>query len=210
MSKVKDKILESAKRLFIEKGYDAISLRAIAEEAGTTIGNLTYHYPQKEDLIAALQKDSQANFIAGLEGIPEQPEDIVRHICFLAKRSQEAHVENSFYFKNMIELCSNYDTVRKNILIFREKIYHVYLECFDRLRGGNIMRMDIPMKNYNTLAYAIVVLVTVWTQNASPYYDHNLPHTSLSEAILDLISPYFTPSGREMLRHVSESDQLYC
>lgn len=210
MSKAKDKILESAKRLFMEKGHDAISLRAIAEAAGTTIGNLTYHYPQKEDLIVAIQKDSQANFIAGLEGIPERPEDIVRHICFLAKRAQEAHVENSFYFRNMIELCGNYGTVRENILIFREKIYHVYLECFDRLRNSNIMRMDIPIKNYNNLAYAIVVLVTVWTQNASPYYDHNLPHTSLSEAILDLIYPCLTSSGRDILRHVSESDQLYC
>lgn len=205
MSKVKDKILESAKRLFIEKGYDAISLRAIAEQAGTTIGNLTYHYPQKEDLIAAIQKDSQENFIAELQDIPEQPEAIVRYICFLAKRTQEAHVENSFYFKNMIELCGKYVTVRENILIFREKIYHVYLECFDRLRRSNIMRMDIPIKNYNNLAYVIVVLVTVWTQNASPYYDHNLPHTSLSEAILDLIHPCLTSSGREMLRHVGES-----
>lgn len=204
MAKLKDKILESAKQLFIEKGYDAISLRAIAEKAGTTIGNLTYHYPQKEDLIAAIQKDSQANFIAGLEDIPTQPEQIVRHICFLAKRSQEAHAENAFYFRNMIELCSNYGTVRENIVVFREKIYRVYLECFDRLRSNNAMRTDISIKSYTNLAYTLVVLVTVWTQNASPYYDHNLPHTSLSETILDLIFPYLTPLGCEMLRHGSQ------
>lgn len=206
MSKLKDKILESAKRLFTEKGYDAISLRVIAEEAGTTIGNLTYHYPQKEDLIAAIQKDSQTNFIAGLEDIPQQPEDIVRHLCLLAKRGQKAHAQNSFYFKNMIELCSNYGTVRENIVLFREKIYHVYLECFDRLRSSNVLRTDIPIKSYNNLAYTIVVLVTVWTQNASPYYDHNLPHSSLSEAILDLIYPYLTPWGSEILRRVSQAD----
>lgn len=210
MSKLKDKILESAKKKFTEKGYDAISLRAIAEEAGTTIGNLTYHYPQKEDLIAAIQKDSQANFIAGLESVPDQPDDVMRYICFLAKKTQEAHAENSFYFKNIIELCNNYGTVRENLLIFREKMYHVYLECFDRLRSRDIMRTDISIKSYNNLAYTIVVLVTVWTQNASPYYDHNLPHTTLSEAILDLIFPYLTPSGREILRHVTQADSLYC
>lgn len=205
MAKLKDRIRETAKRLFAERGYDAISLRAVAEEAGTTIGNLTYHYPQKEDLIAAIQKDSQSNFIAGLEDIPSQPRDVLRHICRMAERSQAVHNENTFYFKNMIELCGNYASIRENTVLFREKIYNAYLECFDKLRGSGYMRMDIPIKNYSNLAYALVVLISVWTQNASPYYDSNLPHSSLTESILNLIFPYFSPSGIELMQQINNS-----
>lgn len=204
MAKLKDRIRETAKRLFAEKGSDAVSLRAVAEEAGTTIGNLTYHYPQKEDLVAAIQKDSQSNFIAGLENIPDQPQDVLLHIRRMAERSQEVHDENVFYFKNMIELCGHFSSIRENTVLFREKIYNAYLECFDKLRGSGNMRMDIPIKNYSNLAYAIVVLVSVWTQNASPYYDNNLPHSSLTESILNLIYPYFSPSGIELVQQIKD------
>ena len=46
----KQRICETAVRLFNEQGYEAVSLRQIATEAGTTIGNLTYHFTHKEDL----------------------------------------------------------------------------------------------------------------------------------------------------------------
>jgi Transcriptional regulator len=202
MVKLKDKIRETAKRLFTEKGYDAVSLRAVAEEAGTTIGNLTYHYRQKEDLIAAIQKDSQANFIIGLEGIPDQPRDVLRHLCLMAERTQAGHAENPFYFRNIIEMCANFPSIRENTVSFRKKIYNAYLECFDKLRGGGVMRTDIPVTNYNNLAYMMVILATLWTQNASPHDDDNLPHSSLAESILALVYPYLTPEGVALLREV--------
>lgn len=57
----KDRILQTAALLFTEKGYAAVSMRDVANELGISVGNLTYHYPKKDDLVqevAALHQES--------------------------------------------------------------------------------------------------------------------------------------------------------
>ena len=44
-------ILETAMRLFQERGYDKTTMRAIAAEAGVSVGNAYYYYKGKEFLI---------------------------------------------------------------------------------------------------------------------------------------------------------------
>src|SRR3954447_7727665 len=50
----KQLILETAQRLFDEQGYDATSLRQIAEAVGMTKAAVYYHYPAKENLLLEL------------------------------------------------------------------------------------------------------------------------------------------------------------
>ena len=46
-------ILETALRLFRERGYEETTMRAIAEEAGVAVGNAYYYFRSKEHLIQA-------------------------------------------------------------------------------------------------------------------------------------------------------------
>ena len=50
-------ILDSARRLFNERGVSDVSMRAIAADANISVGNLTYHFPRKRDLVSALMAD---------------------------------------------------------------------------------------------------------------------------------------------------------
>lgn len=50
----RSRIQEIALRLFIEQGYEATSLREIAEELGVTKAALYYHFKTKEDIVASL------------------------------------------------------------------------------------------------------------------------------------------------------------
>lgn len=50
----KERILDVALELFIEKGYEGTSLREIAEELGVTKAALYYHYASKDDILMAL------------------------------------------------------------------------------------------------------------------------------------------------------------
>jgi len=52
--KTKDKIIETARLLFNEKGTRHVSTNHIAEGAGISPGNLYYHFRNKEDIIRAL------------------------------------------------------------------------------------------------------------------------------------------------------------
>ncbi|MFJ3998860.1 TetR/AcrR family transcriptional regulator [Streptomyces parvus] len=44
-------ILETALRLFAERGYDRTTMRAIAQEAGVSVGNAYYYFSSKEHLV---------------------------------------------------------------------------------------------------------------------------------------------------------------
>lgn len=47
-------LMETARRLFGERGYADVSIEEIASEAGVTRGALYHHFKSKEDLFAAL------------------------------------------------------------------------------------------------------------------------------------------------------------
>lgn len=50
----KDRILDTAERLFGERGFDATSLRAITSEAGVNLAAVHYHFGSKDSLIEAV------------------------------------------------------------------------------------------------------------------------------------------------------------
>lgn len=53
MSDIRFQLLETAARLFAERGYEAVSMRDIAKLVGVTQANLYYHFRDKADLIEA-------------------------------------------------------------------------------------------------------------------------------------------------------------
>lgn len=76
----KQVILETATRLFAEHGYDATSLRQIADAVGTTKAALYYHFPAKEDLLVALTRpvlDGLSELVTRLRAAPGSDAEIV-------------------------------------------------------------------------------------------------------------------------------------
>jgi AcrR family transcriptional regulator len=62
--KTKDKILETARDLFNQKGTRSVTTNHIAEAVGISPGNLYYHFRNKEDIIRAIFEQLTAH---GLE-----------------------------------------------------------------------------------------------------------------------------------------------
>lgn len=63
----REKIPVVALRLFAEKGYEATSMRAIAEQLGITKPALYYHFESKEAIVRELLRDLQAEVAALVE-----------------------------------------------------------------------------------------------------------------------------------------------
>ena len=55
--KTKTEIIKKATQLIWEKGYSEASIKTIAKELNMSTGNLTYHYPTKEHILAVLVDD---------------------------------------------------------------------------------------------------------------------------------------------------------
>jgi AcrR family transcriptional regulator len=52
----RDAVLDAARRLFTERGFDGTSMRDIAAEVGVTNAALYYHFPSKDAMLAALSQ----------------------------------------------------------------------------------------------------------------------------------------------------------
>ena len=66
----RDRIFKAARRLFDEKGIEAVSLRVVAKRVGITPMAIYRHFEDKEDLIDALVLDSLAEWSARVEALP--------------------------------------------------------------------------------------------------------------------------------------------
>ncbi|HZU52912.1 MAG TPA: TetR family transcriptional regulator [Holophagaceae bacterium] len=55
----RDRILQAALKLFQEKGFDATTMRDIAQAAGMSLGSTYYHFDSKEALVMAFYEESQ-------------------------------------------------------------------------------------------------------------------------------------------------------
>ena len=56
LNATKKEIILTATRMFLERGFTDTSVKLISDELGISTGNLTFHYPTKEHLLAVLVK----------------------------------------------------------------------------------------------------------------------------------------------------------
>lgn len=65
--RTREVIVETALRLFRERGYEATTMRAIAAEAGVSVGNAYYYFASKEILVQAYYDRAQTEHEAACE-----------------------------------------------------------------------------------------------------------------------------------------------
>lgn len=79
-----EQILRAALRVLVEEGSRAFTLRRIAAECGMKVGNLSYYFPRKEELVQELLEAILAGYteLASemLQGTSDQPEERLRRI----------------------------------------------------------------------------------------------------------------------------------
>lgn len=62
-------ILETAMELFLERGYEETTMRAIAERAGVALGSAYYYFRSKEQLIQAFYSRTHQEHVAQAEHV---------------------------------------------------------------------------------------------------------------------------------------------
>lgn len=72
----RQKILDSALKLFAKKGYDAVSTMEIVNDAGITKPTMYYYFGSKEGLLEDILRCHYERFLKDLEKAASLPEDI--------------------------------------------------------------------------------------------------------------------------------------
>lgn len=97
-------ILETALRLFQERGYDKTTMRAIAQEAGVSVGNAYYYFAGKEHLIQGFYDRIGAEHQVAIRPVLEREKDLEARIAGVLKAwldvAEPYHEFAAQFFKN--------------------------------------------------------------------------------------------------------------
>jgi AcrR family transcriptional regulator len=66
---LREEILDAARQLFIQHGYESTSIRAIAEKVGASPGILYHYFEDKQDIMALLVRETFAKLSRRVEAI---------------------------------------------------------------------------------------------------------------------------------------------
>ncbi len=73
-------IIEAALALFTERGYEAATMRAIAQRAGVSTGNAYYYFSSKEELIQEFYSRNHAAHLAASRGVLAAETDLAARL----------------------------------------------------------------------------------------------------------------------------------
>ena len=85
----KAKILEAALELFRERGYEAATMRAIAERAGVSLGNAYYYFGSKEHLIQAFYDRTHIEHVAAVGTKLDELKDFKSRLLWVMRKKLE-------------------------------------------------------------------------------------------------------------------------
>lgn len=104
---IKDKILDTSRQLFNEKGYHNVSMREIAHSLNISVGNLTYHFNKKEDILkelmknaAPLSKQKKVTSLIDLNQYIYEMLDSIRQYLFFFVSDELSDIDLSFSYAN--------------------------------------------------------------------------------------------------------------
>jgi AcrR family transcriptional regulator len=144
MSSARERLLESAKILFSQKGYYATSVEDIVESAGFSKGTFYFYFKSKEELFKSLVEEMHLNIVKRLEVFLERDlplEDaLIEHAkVFLEDIYQNRHIAQIFLF----QLVGTNEEFRK---LYYTKIAHLR-ELLTKMVDRAIQRGEINYKN---------------------------------------------------------------
>ncbi len=130
----REMILQQARELFMERGYNNVSMRDVAEAAGIRVGNLTYHFPRKELLVEALFEARESSIVTPEAlNTPAELVSYLRHLLAVQRNT-------SFYFDSYIQLSQTSERLRQFQCSRMERLRELFLSSLRRLAD----RGDIP------------------------------------------------------------------
>ena len=114
-------IIQTATRLFLEKGYSETTPKLICEELDISTGNLTYYFPTKEHLLAELVEMLCTFQGKLLQSAVEEGETSILAVCLelatMAAMSEESEIARDFFISaysspKCLEIIRQNDTER--------------------------------------------------------------------------------------------------
>jgi len=161
--KTKQYILETAMRLFFEKGLENVNIEDVVKEVGVTRGAFYHYFKSREELIASVMYKSFECDNPYLLADKQEGLNALEKLRFAAKLSLRSRLDISDSMRAQMKKLANDPVVFKNELIFQVNVMATYIEklLIEGNKDGS-MNVVFPKQASQTIAF----LVASWL---SPY-----------------------------------------
>ena len=160
MLSTKHRILQNSEKLFFEHGIANVRLQQIADITGISVGNLAYHFKNKETIVEAVY-----------ENLMEDVSDIlVNKNTFKGLQKFDSKFSNlyqfmrnkKFYFINFWEIKRNYPDVNEKIRRVNNKILlKLRKQITDNVKNG-VFKKETYKGAHNLLAGSLLLSINTW------------------------------------------------
>ncbi len=99
-------ITEAALALFRERGYEAATMRAIAQRAGVSTGNAYYYFSSKEELIQEFYARNHADHLAASRTVLAAETDLAARLAGTVRALVSPHSFAATFYKHAAEPAS--------------------------------------------------------------------------------------------------------
>lgn len=194
MKSTKQNILESALKLFNQNGFVNVRLQHIADEAFISVGNLAYHFPNKEAILAAVYDEltgQQKELLAEYRVVP-----LFDNLDRLIRRTYQLQQLYVFFYLDTLEIVRAYPSVKS------AHQQHIASQIgqlktiidFNAARGALVAE---PMDDvFDQLASQIWMTMDFWLAQQSVKTDGSTEEKDYQRAVWNLLIPYFTDMGK--------------
>ena len=193
LSTTKKKIIAAALKLFNEQGLVNVRLQHIADEAFVSIGNMAYHYHNKEAILKAIHEDlvkQQKALLAEYRIVPlfDNMNRLFSHTFHLQKTF-------IFFYLDTLEIIRAYPSIgslHQKHIPFQIGQLKSMLE-FNAARGALIKN---PQSTYEHLASQIWRTTDYWFNQQLVQGEKELSEVTYLSTIWALLIPFFSKMGR--------------
>lgn len=202
-------IIQVATKMFLERGYTKTTTAAICNELEMSKGNLTFHYPTKEHLLAVLV-DMLCNFqwelmeLEANEGISS-----VLAICLelmsMASACEESEVAKDFFI-SAYSSPMTLDIIRKNDMERAKKVFGKYCEGWsdEQFAEAEILVSGIEYATLMTTDIAVPLDVRITGALNQILMIYNVPEDTRKIKIKKVLATDYRKIGGRILKEFTE------
>ncbi|ANI88449.1 hypothetical protein A9P82_03505 [Arachidicoccus ginsenosidimutans] len=194
MTATKQRIIKTSERLFFQYGIANVRLQQIADEVGISVGNLAYHYKNKEAIVSAVYDALLYELSEILSAYLVYPD-----LSDFDKQFSDLFTflnENIFYINNIWEIERTYPDIKKEWAALNNKIL---LQLKKRIKY-NIQRGIIKQESYpgehDLLAQSLFLSIDFWIPQQL-LRGKPVSATLYKKALWGLLFPHFTEEGKK-------------
>jgi AcrR family transcriptional regulator len=172
----REQILEAARRLMVEEGVSAVTMRGVARAAGIAPGHLGYYFPNYDSLLEALLDWVITPYLQVFEDLRgetgQEPVVALRTVMNYVLEDL-ASKDTTHFFPSLWVLANHGDNARQQLRV----LYDKYLNVLEELIIG--VRPDLSSDNVSELALFICASI----EGQTVFIGHQRPYARNREAL---------------------------